>query len=213
MIQDTTVDLNDRLQMIEDKLQSTHSRDDTLSAEEEDKGKQMKEEMLSTEQCIYICAELSTHISQVLSSPIKSVGEGGIGATVGSSERIIIDALQNYKERIISLSKSNITELTDLQEQRTRIAQCIKICTKAVDEAKARQVNIIEDISVDNDSSQLIVSTTGTLIWAKHVSSGSRSAQFVGKLEEETINLLVREESPRLLSGCSTNKQSSSGTV
>ena len=54
------------------------------------------------------------------------------------------------------------------------------------------KTNVFEDVSIDDDSHQVIVATLGDLISAKNVKTGSRSAQWLGQMSDATLQQLSR---------------------
>ena len=57
------------------------------------------------------------------------------------------------------------------------------------------RVNVFEDITMADDGHQLIASTTGDLIFARHVTMGSGSIQWLGQISDASIQQLSKDNS------------------
>ncbi|KAF5857760.1 hypothetical protein ETB97_005291 [Aspergillus alliaceus] len=78
-----------------------------------------------------------------------------------------------------------------IKEEKESIIQCISICADASDLAGKARTNSFEDVSSSDDSRQLIVSTIGDLISAKHIKTGNRSEQWLGQMSDDTVKQLI----------------------
>jgi hypothetical protein len=87
-----------------------------------------------------------------------------------------IDAkLQTPSVKCASLSDEDATERQQTQEERDSTQQCLGICAQASTQAKQKQINIFQGISIGYNSHQVFVSTIGDLISARCVSARTRS--------------------------------------
>ncbi|GFF36467.1 hypothetical protein IFM46972_04905 [Aspergillus udagawae] len=103
--------------------------------------------------------------------------------------------LYDLLEKGSHLTEEETLRLESMKEERDSISQCLNICTDASDLAGNPRVNIFENIKSADDSHQLVVSTIGDLISAKHITTGARSAQWFGQMlvlpEEKEPSLTV----------------------
>jgi hypothetical protein len=176
----------------------------------------IKEERLSTQKCLQICAQLSDHISQIQLTPKRSGSSPGPPIDPDAiPERLTIEGLQKCKDslsltaaklesymkdlidRLVSKSKTAMTseeELTDLVRLRDEwetARQCIDICSKA-------DVHLKENISIiDNyatgDAVQFMVSTDGQIIHGTNRGLGWRTRQVGGHLSDISLQQLSRD--------------------
>jgi hypothetical protein len=100
--------------------------------------------------------------------------------------------LYDLSEKGPHLTGEEAHTLESMKEERDSISQCLNICTDASDLAGNPRVNIFENIKSADDSHQLVVSTIGDLISAKHITTGARSAQWFGQMSDETLQQLSR---------------------
>lgn len=176
--------------------------------------RKIKEERLSTEKCLQICAQLSEHISQIQRSFQHSDGSPGSSPDT-VPERVTNDSLQECKDnlqltisklerrmqdvmdRMVAKSKTAMTseeEYTDLVRLRDEwdtAHKCMDICSKANN-------NLKENIStIDNyatgDALQFMVSTSGQLLHGKNQGFGWRTRQVGGHLSDTTVQQLSRD--------------------
>lgn len=84
----------------------------------------------------------------------------------------------------------NIKYIQDARDERASLVQCLGICADASKIADAARTNELEDIVSDDNSRQIIVSTIGDLISARHIVTGSGSLQCIGQMSDETIQYL-----------------------
>ena len=84
----------------------------------------------------------------------------------------------------------NMRYIRDAWDERASLVQCLGICADASKMANAARTNELEDIVSDNNSRQIIVSTIGDLVSARHIVTGSGSLQCIGQMSDETIQHL-----------------------
>lgn len=77
-----------------------------------------------------------------------------------------------------------------MKEERDSISHCLEICTEASDLTATVRTNVYEEVKSADNSHQLVVSTIGDLISAKHITTGSNSVQWLGQMSDETIQKL-----------------------
>lgn len=126
LITNTTSDLEEHLQAIDEKLQSLSSQGARVSGEEAAEREHIKQEMESTRQCLRICAQVSEHMDQVRPSAFDVMHKGPnthpviIAKLEGhvSAKRATSKALKECKETLINTT----TELEEyLQKLNNRL--------------------------------------------------------------------------------------------
>lgn len=103
MIKDATVDLEDHLQSIDEKLESTFSRAAGESDEDAIQMRRMQEERSSTQQGLAICAQLSAHISRLQPQLAADGGRRSDDARAKSpvvAERITREGLEECQDTL-----------------------------------------------------------------------------------------------------------------
>lgn len=107
--------------------------------------------------------------------------------------QIINHHLQRLSQRAGILDEQ-ATEQERVQEEMDSIKQCLKICAQAEEQASQNRVNTFEDVAMDDDGHQIIVSTLGDLISAKHVKAGARSKQWLGQMSDASLQHLSQNQ-------------------
>ncbi|KAJ5655654.1 hypothetical protein N7507_007604 [Penicillium longicatenatum] len=215
MIETTTNDLETQLEGIDEKLEKILARSSPDSKTEDGEIQLMEEERLSTQKCLEICAQLSSHIDQIQQS--RKARDKSTESVSSSSvpERVTNDGLQECKnsllntaaklenhlkilmDRIVTKSKTSkasqddITELSRLQEEWETTRQCMNICSKA-------GTNLYENAStIDNyatgDAVQFMVSTNEKIIHGKNRGLGWRTRQVGGHLSDASLQHLSKD--------------------
>lgn len=221
MIAETTSDLQDHLVDIDGRVRSLQKKESFRSASSE--LEEVTEEKASTEQCLYICAGVaaaieafekdlasgtdarsasrSEHTNSAQARKITETMLTEFQVKLLSNRKAIESRLREIDRRLHDLSEKGpqITgeealRLESMKEERDSITQCLNICTDASNLAGNPRVNIFEDIKSADDSHQLVVSTIGDLISAKHITTGARSAQWFGQMSDETLQQLSRNQ-------------------
>lgn len=179
---------------------------------------EMKEEKESLQQCLEICSRVSSFIRDTENS-LRQAGSadgeedpGLHGTTSRTKTRGILTEFQGRiannaselknrlrelddKISILTQDKSddqgeNMKYLRDARDERASLVQCLGICADASKIADAARTNELEDIVSDDNSRQIIVSTIGDLVSARHIVTGSGSLQCIGQMSDETIQYL-----------------------
>jgi hypothetical protein len=125
VIKNTTADLEDHLQEIDKKLQSLSLQGETISGADATERQQMQEERDSTQQCIGICALVSTHIDQVHPNPPKNIPPLFVGykepiITLGGrfyARQTTADTFNACKERIATTTAQLEKHLEDVNSR------------------------------------------------------------------------------------------------
>ena len=225
MVTNTTSDLEEHLQAIDQKLQSLSSQGAKLSSEDSAEREHIQQEMESTRQCLRICAQVSEHMDQVRASAFDATHEslnthpviitkleGYASAKRATSNAIkeskekfantaleLEESLQKLNNRLEDISRrdlmSGVTadEHGRVQEEKKVIEHCLRVCARASHQADEVQTNVFEDVTVAQDSHQVVVATLGDLISARRVSAGARSKQWLGQMSDTSLQQISKD--------------------
>jgi len=225
MIQNTTTDLEDRLQNVDEKLKSAFLQAAEQSSSDEDAAlvRQMQEERSSTQQCLAICARLSTYIGQIqptlaanrdqgsaetrpagvaVAEQITTDGLEGCRSALDEASQRLVDHLNSIVEQLMTTSKralsspEDATHLERLHAEWQTARLCIEVCAKANESVNKINVNVFEKVKGADEVLQFFASTTGRVVHAKEISVGQKGVQFGGQLSDATIQLISRDFSP-----------------
>lgn len=175
----------------------------------------MRDERLSTEKCLQICAQLSDHIDQIqLISDRGDASHGSDGLNT-SPENVTNEGLQECKNslaltarklekhmqdvmnRLLSQSKTTVSsekdeqDLARLQDEWNTARQCLDICSRADNHLK-ENVSVIENYGT-GDALQFMVSTNGKILHGKNRALGWRTRQVGGYVSNASIQQLSRD--------------------
>jgi hypothetical protein len=171
----------------------------------------LREERLSTEKCLQICAQLSSHIDQIQLMSDEAGSSLGSGGAETSPERVTNEGLQECKNSLATtatklekhmrdvmdrlLAKSNSDEdcqdLSRLRDEWETARQCLDICTRADSHLK-ENVSIIENHG-NGDSLQFMVSANGKILHGKNRGMGWRNTQVGGYMSNQSVQQLSRD--------------------
>jgi hypothetical protein len=220
MIKDATVDLEDHLRSIDEKLESTFSRAASESDEDAIQMRQMQEERSSTQQGLAICAQLSAHISRIQPLTGADHGQSSIDAhamppavaeritregleecqdTLSNTANRLEKHLQSIMDQLMAKSKTALSSPQDaadlgrLQKEWETARLCLDICSKANENATKATINVFENIKGDEDVLQFFASTTGKIVHAKDITLGPRGVQFGGQISDASIQHISRD--------------------
>ncbi|GLA18167.1 hypothetical protein AnigIFM62618_005322 [Aspergillus niger] len=120
------------------------------------------------------------------------------GARVSSNSEALQARLMELTNRLRQISEQGImykdpTNLNLIKEERKSIIQYLNVCSEASDLAHRARTNIFKDVTSSDESHQLVVSTIGDLISAKHIITGSKSAQWLGQMSDTSLQQLPRD--------------------
>ncbi|OJJ31646.1 hypothetical protein ASPWEDRAFT_142113, partial [Aspergillus wentii DTO 134E9] len=115
-----------------------------------------------------------------------------------STSSSLKNRLVELERQLASASKSeSFSEedywLKEIQKEKDSIIDCLNVCSDATSLAEQARVNQYEDIVSADYAHQLVVSTIGDLISAKHVVTGNKSIQWLGQMSNETLQSLSRD--------------------
>ena len=205
MIKTATVDLEARLELIDGKLESMFEQTPTETGSDDTELVQLKEDRLSTQTCLDICARLSDQINKV---PLRPVSAGRRPLDPFPSERITNEGLKECRETLNSTaeklarhmeglieqlktkmgSEDVAAELALLQEEWGTARQCIDICSAA-----EQNISYIDNYATGDDSIQYLVSTKGKTIHGRNRGYGLRTKQVGGHLSDESLQQISRD--------------------
>lgn len=217
LIKTATDDLEAHLQSIDEKLEAIFAHTVTESGPDATELRLIKEERMSTQKCLQICAQLSDHINQIELTPKLSGSSPGPTDPDALPQRLTSEGLQECKnslkltaaklegymkdliDRLVTNSKTAMTseeELADLvrlREEWETARQCIDICSKA-DIHLNENISTIENYAT-GDAIQFMVSTDGKTIHGKNRGLGWRTRQVGGHLSDASVQQLSRDMS------------------
>ena len=206
-LRETQINLEERLLCINDKLDLLGESMAT-SESEIDEVKAVREERLSTEECLQICADLSKHISdiqlrptistindspvinapvQITSSSLKEWKEN-IGRTTQQLEDIhkglVMNAFKKSKSFLGSVEQRE--QLAVLQDECEAIWKSRELCQTLLD----KNISTIENRGT-GDLFQMMASTDGTIIHGKNEGYG-RIRQGGGHYDKDSFKAMLQ---------------------
>ncbi|KAK6540772.1 hypothetical protein TWF694_008162 [Orbilia ellipsospora] len=214
IIDETVPDLEDQLEEINRKAYLLSKRQIPSSSEvggqrnlTEGDRERIEEDKKSIQRCIEVCLQVSTHIDQIRSAQVQQ----GQGAPSTSSEvkKITTDPVTGTRVELSSTTGPSKKQLEDIQLRlntlRKRIElsgdpgteevkELVAICSEISEQAHSNRINLFEDITSAEDAEQIIVVTTGDLLSAKSVATGTGSRQWLGQMSDESFQYLARGE-------------------
>jgi hypothetical protein len=235
LVKTTTDDLEGHLESINEKLESIFRRVVSESDEDASELQLIKEERLSTQKCLQICAQLSDHIDQIQVTPQdsditpRSINAGALpervvneglqecknSLTLASTKlerhmRDTIDRLMT-KSKTVMTSKEEVADLIRLWEEWETALKCRDICSQA-DSHLNENVSIIENEGT-GDAWQYVVSTNGKTIHGKNRGLGWRSRQVAGHLGDASLQKISRDMSSTILQSTENDSRSLGGNT
>ena len=215
LIETATDDLQARLESIDEKLEVILGQTVAESSPDPTELNLIKEERLSTQKCLQICAQLSEHISQIQLTAKLSASALELGDLDGVPERVTNEGLQECKnslaltaaklerhmkdliDRLVTTSqttttsKDEVTDLARLRDEWETTRQCMDICSKADNHLK-ENVSVIDNFAT-GDAVQFMVSTNGKILHGKNRGTGWKTRQVGGYLSDAAVMHLSRD--------------------
>jgi hypothetical protein len=208
LLKTATDDLEAHLQSINEKLEIIFSRTVTESASDAAELRLIKEERMSAQKCLQICAQLSEHINQIQVTPelpetlpqrltTESLQEcrNSLSLTTAKLESYMKDRIDRLvaKSKTVLASEEDFADLVRLQEEWETTRQSREIFSKA-------EMHLKENITtIDNyatgDAIQFMVSTDGNIVHGKNRGLGWRTRQVGGHLSDLSVQQLSRDMS------------------
>ena len=177
--------------------------------------RRIKEERLSTEKCLQICAQLSEHISQIQITAQGSASTGAAGDSSSIPEKITNEGLQECKESIARMAQQlashekqlfdmlmnkldtgsgtqeNTTDITRLREEWQSTRKSMDILSAAGHHLE-KNISVIENHAT-GDAWQVMVSANGKTLHGTNRGLGWRTKQIGGYLDNETVRQISRD--------------------
>ncbi|EHA56213.1 hypothetical protein MGG_02064 [Pyricularia oryzae 70-15] len=207
LILDTTLDLKEHLESLEEKVGDLQ---DSIPQDDEAEWEALSEEKESTEQGLKLCAQLSAQIEQFMSlsaenpqfssrpsahKHIKS-GLGPVGASLQSLLLILQKHESSIKQQMEALRVSGLhgdatAQIESLEETKTAIRQCIHVVSDADETVREERRNVFADITMADDSYAFSVSTVGDLVTARGFHLSGRARHVGGQISDESYQMTV----------------------
>jgi hypothetical protein len=173
----------------------------------------LQDERESTKQCLRICEDVMSRIESLQTSFLPSPGQdhphpSGENRNPFEAELSTKAALSDCREKLmrqmvglqarlesdlLGKGPERDTENLRLQEQIDTGKTCLEICNLASEQASQHRYHVLENVSVADDSSQVLVSTLGDLIYGRGISAGNRSFQAAGSMSDETLQQISKD--------------------
>jgi hypothetical protein len=214
LLETARADLGDRIETIIDKLDNIEQRV-TGSASEAYEVKQIKEEKLSAEKGLQICAQLSAQIEQIQLTATRAShsNNGSDGSSV--SDKITREGLEDCKNslsRMATKLKSREKELFNSLAQRISASSRSPADAEAIAGLREEwestresmdilstagsylgvSTSVIENRAI-GDAFQIMVSSNGKVLHGTNRADGWRARQFGGYMTDETVRQLSRD--------------------
>ena len=205
--------LEDHLEWIDEKFGGILGPSATESGVDADKVKTIREERLSTEKCLQICAQLSDQIDQIqrtakLNTRRDSTDSGSLSGMMvdggleeckeslartalrleGCEKQVFARLLDKFKTA--SPSEEDRVDLERLREEWQATRQGMEICSKAHDCLKD-SVSTIDNYAT-GDGIQFLVSTGEKTVHGRNRGLGWRIRQIGGHMKDETLREIAR---------------------
>jgi hypothetical protein len=175
----------------------------------------IKEERMSTQKCLEICAQLSNHIDEIQPIPKSSDSPSGHMDPSAVPEKLTMEGLQECKKSLMltaarleshlkarinrlvtklkgsTAPEDDLADISRLQEEWDTARQCIDICSKADSNLK-ESISSFENYAT-GDAIQFMVSTNNKTIHGTNRGLGWRTRQVGGHLSDDTVQQLSRD--------------------
>ncbi|KAH7120320.1 hypothetical protein B0J13DRAFT_532213 [Dactylonectria estremocensis] len=211
LIRDTTSDLKEHLQRLEERVQSLAASGAEGPIREGPEWLAMLEEKESTQQGLRICSQLSAQIEkfesaskehpQFLQQPsANKFMRSGLGAAKGSIHSLVsrlqnhesdIDTRMEAMKSITPLSEHEATQLAQLEETRESIRQCMSVVADAGEALTDERCNLFEDITMADNSYGISVSTVKDLVVARRLNLSGQARYVGGQISDESYQKTI----------------------
>ncbi|KAK5311756.1 hypothetical protein LTR93_011616 [Exophiala xenobiotica] len=209
LLKTRTDDLEAHLDNINEKLEIIFEQTVTESSSEEATRQLIKEEQLSTQRCLQICARLSHHIDQLRLTPhtsgespdvvdakafpeaLTNIGlqecKNSLAMTVAKLEKHLRDLMDRLvaKTKTDLKSPEDVADLSRLQEEWEATRQSMEIFSKA-DHFLTQNTSTIDNYGLGN-AVQFMVLTDGKTIRGTNRGLAWRTRQVGGHMSDETV--------------------------
>ncbi|RYC79246.1 hypothetical protein BFJ63_vAg17873, partial [Fusarium oxysporum f. sp. narcissi] len=211
MIRDTTNDLQEHMNRLDERLRALAGSEAESSGQDEPGWMALLEEKQSTQEGLKICLQLSAQIEQLEStsrehpkfsqqpSAHKFV-RNGLGVAKGSIQSLVsrlqahehdIDNRMEAIRSAVSLSEQEVTQFTQLQETKDSIRQCMRVVADAGEALSDERCNIFEDITMTDSSYGISVSTVKDLVVARRINLSGQARYLGGQISDESYQRTI----------------------
>ncbi|KAH8689924.1 hypothetical protein BGW36DRAFT_307388 [Talaromyces proteolyticus] len=209
MVQDTAYNLEINLQRIDEKLARLVIDKTSTSEIKVD----LTDERAVTQQCIRICEDAKTYIESLThkqsslfqEAPKSSTGDDPQNRfeaqiithqALNGNREGFVEVIERLRKRLETLilngDNRDEDERLRLQEDINISKQCLEVC-KVATEMSNQKIYRIGEVIADGDSDQVVVTTLADLFDIKKALSKGNSAQLVGSMAEESLQLLTEK--------------------
>ncbi|RBA11871.1 hypothetical protein FPRO05_14150 [Fusarium proliferatum] len=223
MICDTTIDLDNYLRDVQEKIDRLQAGDAAVVEDIAGECQAMLEEKKSAQQGLEMCNRLSSQITQFESASkeherfsdrpsVHKHVKSGLGEVKGSVKSLVTRlqthaALIDKQLEAVSSTdagpETTAAQLARLQQIKESIGNCIEVVSDANKTADERS-NVFEDIRLADNSYAITVSTVNELVMARGLDLKDRSrylgGQVTDKTVQESIAALTKLDSQNLVS-------------
>jgi hypothetical protein len=210
MIKDTVYDLQMRLQRIDEKITTVAAGRLTLL---EDSSIDLQDEKAVTIQCLRICESASSYITSLQDGqPALQRETPQQGAeyvlnqfeaqlltqkSLNENRDNLLETISRLRERLDSITSNGApdggSETVLLQEEINFLKQCLEVCNQASNQVSSQKIHIIGEVTADEDSDQVVVTTLADLFNVGKVKATRRSAQLVGSMQGDVLRDISKD--------------------
>ena len=210
MIKDTAYNLEIRLQRIDEKITSLAADRQTLL---EDSSIDLQDEKAVTVQCLRICERAGSYIKSLqdeqpalqTEAPYQSAGyvlnqfEAQLltQKSLNESRDNLLETIGRLRGRLESITSNggpdDESETLRLQEEINTQKQCLEVCKEASALVSSQKIHIIGEVTANDDSDQVVVTTLADLFSVGKVKAMSRSAQLVGSMPAYVLREISKD--------------------
>lgn len=222
-------DVNEKLELLLATAAGSGTESDAAETEA------MREERLSTQQCLAICDQLSRQIDDIQLATRNRGGSDTTGGPDSVPEMLISEGLQGCKETLDSTveklethekdvynrlmkkmsnaisSEVDRADITRLREEWESARQSLSICSEANNRLK-QNISVIKNYAT-GDATQFMVSTNGKTLHGENRGLGWRTRQVGGYLSDDTVRQVSRDMiTPVVMNGERTHTRTTTDT-
>jgi hypothetical protein len=155
-----------------------------------------------------IADSIVTHVGPILADFSTDRTLQSCDTALKSQIKQLQKHLQNVSDQLHKLQSDSERADFEQESERQRIQdefdstkESLALCVEASGRASPTRLNIFEEVSIDEDGNQYIVSTIGDLISAKKIRAGARSLQCMGQLSDQSFQMMLTHSTPHTASG------------
>lgn len=101
--------------------------------------------------------------------------------------------IADVRTRLDSLLSQIIQANKAARQQRYRTESCLSISSCSPAQRNEGMPNVYQTISTTDGSQQITVSTSGDSIYARNITTASRSSSWLGQMSDVSLQLLLRD--------------------